>query len=78
MVRGQVDRAEAVMRRIYSHATEEQLKMKVKVLQAGVQASAEIARTTTFFERIRSLLVIGVNRRALSERPSFNHLSGLK
>ena len=59
------------MRKIYSHATEEQLKLKVKVLQAGVEASAEITRTTTLFQRVKSILFIGVNRRALSELSTF-------
>ena len=67
MVRGQFGQAEAVMRKIYSHASEEQLKLKVKVLQAGVEASAEISRTTTLFQRIKSILFIGTNRRALSK-----------
>jgi hypothetical protein len=66
LVKGKRDEAEAIMRKIYANATEEQLKLKVRVLQAWVQASIEIERTTTLWQRMKSILFVGVNRRALS------------
>ncbi|KAI0795722.1 general substrate transporter [Abortiporus biennis] len=63
--RGNVDAARAVMRRVYARATTEQIDLKVKVLNAAVKRSVEIANTTTLIERIGSILRNPVNRRAL-------------
>jgi len=63
--KGKLRDAELVMRKIYSHATNEQLALKVKVLQAAVKDSIDIANSTTVLQRCRSMLVIPVNRRAL-------------
>ncbi|KLO16543.1 general substrate transporter [Schizopora paradoxa] len=63
--KGKLAEAEGVMRKIYSHATNEQLTLKVKVLQAAVKESIDIANSTTVLERCRSMLFIPVNRRAL-------------
>jgi SP family myo-inositol transporter-like MFS transporter 13 len=62
---GQVDRATAIVSKIYSHATPEQIALKVKVLNAAVKQSIEITRTTTFWQRLHSILFVPVNRRAL-------------
>ena len=43
---GQIDRATNIVSKIYAHATEEQVALKVQVLQAAVRQSIEIARTT--------------------------------
>ncbi|KAL4248633.1 major facilitator superfamily protein [Abortiporus biennis] len=63
--RGNVNAARAVMRRVYARATTEQIDLKVKVLNAAVKRSVEIANTTTLIERIGSILRNPVNRRAL-------------
>ncbi|KAI0265420.1 general substrate transporter [Gloeopeniophorella convolvens] len=63
--RGQVEEARAVMSKVYSHATPEQIDLKVKVLQAAVKQSIEITRTTTFWQRLHSILFVPINRRAL-------------
>jgi len=55
------------MRKIYSHATNEQLTLKVKVLKVAVQESIDIANSTTVLQRCKSMLFIPVNRRALSK-----------
>lgn len=41
--------------------------LKVKVLKAAVQESIDISNSTTLMERCKSMLLIPVNRRALSE-----------
>ena len=63
---GQIDRATNIVSKIYAHATEEQVALKVQVLQAAVRQSVEIARTTTIWQRLRMLVLKPVNRRALS------------
>ncbi|VDB86463.1 unnamed protein product [Peniophora sp. CBMAI 1063] len=62
---GQLDRAHNIVGKIYAHATEEQVALKVQVLQAAVRQSIEIARTTTIWQRLRMLFFKPVNRRAL-------------
>ena len=42
---------------------------QVKVLRAAVQQSIDIKNSTSFIERSKSLLVVPVNRRALSKLP---------
>ncbi|TCD63427.1 myo-inositol transporter [Steccherinum ochraceum] len=63
--RGNVEAARAVMAKVYSKATPEQVDLKVKALSAAVQHSIEIANTTTLFERIKRILMVPANRRAL-------------
>ncbi|KAH8101726.1 general substrate transporter [Cristinia sonorae] len=63
--RGNIEGARAVMAKVYSKATSEQVDLKVKALNAAVQHSVEIANTTTLFQRIHRILVIPENRRAL-------------
>lgn len=65
IVRGKLQEAENVMRKIYSHATLEQVKLKVKVLQVAVQENIRISKSTTLFERMKSVLLTPVHRRAL-------------
>ncbi|KAI0029264.1 general substrate transporter [Vararia minispora EC-137] len=62
---GQVERATWIISKIYASATSEQIELKVKVLQATVKQSIEITRTTTFWQRLYSILFVPVNRRAL-------------
>lgn len=64
--KGRSEQAEEVLRRIYAHATEEQVKLKVKVLKTAVQESIDITNSTTLLQRAVSVVSVPVNRRALS------------
>lgn len=63
---GQIDRATNIIGKIYAHATEEQIALKVQVLQAAVRQSIEISRTTTSWQRMRMLVLKPAHRRAMS------------
>ncbi|RXW24606.1 hypothetical protein EST38_g1204 [Candolleomyces aberdarensis] len=63
--RGDIPEATKVMRKIYQYAQPSEVELKVKVLDASVQRSIEITRTTTFAQRMGSMLLDPVNRRAL-------------
>ncbi|KAL5520883.1 hypothetical protein ACEPAF_2886 [Sanghuangporus sanghuang] len=65
IMRGKLQEADAVMRKIYSHATPEQIKLKVKVLQTAVQESIRIEKTTTLLQRMQSIVLVPTHRRAL-------------
>ena len=65
MMRGKPQEAEAVMSKIYSHATAEQVRLKVKVLEAAVQESVRIKKTTTLLQRMQSVILVPTHRRAL-------------
>ncbi|KDQ17790.1 hypothetical protein BOTBODRAFT_29944 [Botryobasidium botryosum FD-172 SS1] len=65
MRRGHIEIAERNMRKIYPYATAEQVALKVKVLRAAVQESVDITNRTTFLQRLRSIVAVPVNRRAL-------------
>ena len=54
------------MHRIYAYATDEQIKLKVKVTQVAVQESINITKSTTLLQRMQSILYVPRNRRALS------------
>ncbi|KAL9709157.1 hypothetical protein Ac2012v2_007510 [Leucoagaricus gongylophorus] len=60
--KGNTSAARDVMRKIYAYAKPEDIDLKVRVLDAAVQQSIHITRTTTFYDRSKSMLV---NRRAL-------------
>ncbi|KAF9497573.1 general substrate transporter [Pleurotus eryngii] len=63
--KGNLSAAHAVMTRVYAHANERDVDLKVKVLQAAVQQSIKITNSTTLFQRCRSMFSNPVNRRAL-------------
>ncbi|THU80578.1 sugar transporter [Dendrothele bispora CBS 962.96] len=63
--RGNIEAAKSIMGKIYAYAKPEEVDLKVKVLQASVQQSIEIANSTNIFHRFKNMLVDGVNRRAL-------------
>ncbi|KAF8609784.1 general substrate transporter [Ceratobasidium sp. AG-I] len=63
--RGQLERAQRNMAKIYAFATPSQIENKVKVLRAAVQESIDIQNSTTFFQRFKSIFTVPVNRRAL-------------
>ena len=54
------------MHRIYAYATDEQIKLKIKVMRVSVQESIDITKSTTLVQRMQSVLFIPRNRRALS------------
>ena len=54
------------MHRIYAYATDEQIKLKIKVMQVAVQESINITKSTTLLQRMQSILYVPRNRRALS------------
>ena len=54
------------MHRIYTYATDEQIKLKIKVMRVAVQESIDITKSTTLVQRMQSVLFIPRNRRALS------------
>lgn len=56
-----------IMRKIYRYATAEQIHLKVRVLQAAVQESIDVKNSTTFFQRVKLILFVPSNRRALSK-----------
>ena len=55
------------MRKIYAHATEEQVKMKANALQAAVKESIDITNSTTLLERVLSVVdaSLGILRRVV-------------
>ncbi|KZT00707.1 general substrate transporter [Laetiporus sulphureus 93-53] len=63
--RGNVEAAHCVMSKIYGLATPEQVDLKVKVLEVAVKQCVEITNSTTLWQRFKSILFVGVNRRAL-------------
>jgi len=63
--RGDMDAANAVMRKIYARATSEQVDLKVKILSAAVKQSIHIANTTTLVQRVGLIFSKPINRRAL-------------
>ena len=65
LVKGHQEEFEKVMHRIYAYATDEQIKLKIKVMQVAVQESIDITKSTTFVQRMQSILFVPRNRRAL-------------
>ncbi|KZP10648.1 hypothetical protein FIBSPDRAFT_872439 [Athelia psychrophila] len=53
------------MGRIYAFATPAQVVLKTTVFRASVHQSIEITKSTTFFQRLKSMMLVPVNRRAL-------------
>ncbi|KAL0945877.1 hypothetical protein HGRIS_012160 [Hohenbuehelia grisea] len=63
--RGDLKGARAIMGKIYAFAKPEEVDLKVNVLCASVRRSIEISNSTTFLQRIKSIIFDPVNRRAL-------------
>ncbi|PIL29118.1 MFS general substrate transporter [Ganoderma sinense ZZ0214-1] len=63
--RQKIEAARAIMAKIYSHATPEQVDLMVKSLAEAVKQSVEISNNTTLLQRIHLILFNGINRRAL-------------
>ncbi|KAG5640844.1 hypothetical protein DXG03_006866 [Asterophora parasitica] len=53
------------MSKIYAFARPGEVDLKVKVLHAAVQRSIDITNSTTFMQRLKSMLFYPINRRAL-------------
>ena len=53
------------MHRIYAYVTDEQIKLKIKVMRVAVQESIDITKSTTLVQRMQSILFVPRNRRAL-------------
>lgn len=66
---GDQNAALRIMQKIYAYATPEQIELKVKALTAAVQEAVDITNTTTFAQRLYSIVFISSNRRALSACP---------
>lgn len=63
--KGNIEAAHKVLERVYTQATAEQIDLQLQILRASVQQSIDIANSTTFFERFKSMITVPVNRRAL-------------
>ncbi|KAK4687878.1 MFS transporter, SP family, solute carrier family 2 (myo-inositol transporter), member 13, partial [Tremellales sp. Uapishka_1] len=57
--------ARSVLSKIYPLATEHQLDLKIQVMDTAVRQSVAISGSTTFSDRVASLVHVGMNRRAL-------------
>lgn len=55
----------AVLRKMYGRASEEDIRRKLEVLERSIAVSREVVERTTFGHRLKSMLVVGSNRRAL-------------
>ncbi|WVW83564.1 hypothetical protein I302_105585 [Kwoniella bestiolae CBS 10118] len=65
LLRSNVHSAHAIISKIYPLATPHQIDQKVGIMRRAVQQSKEISDSTTFGQRLKSLLKNGGNRRAL-------------
>ncbi|WVQ82390.1 hypothetical protein IAT38_004518 [Cryptococcus sp. DSM 104549] len=65
LLRSNVDAARDIIAKIYPLARREQVDRKVEIMQAAVQQSKEYNDRSTWLERLRSLVMVGTNRRAL-------------
>ncbi|KAJ3528984.1 hypothetical protein NMY22_g9184 [Coprinellus aureogranulatus] len=77
--RGDMEAATKVLSTVYQFASPEQVALKAKVLQVSVQRSVYITEHTTFFQRLGSIFLDPVNRRALivgCGMQAFQQLSG--
>ena len=54
-----------VLRKIYGRASEEDVRRKMEVLERSIAMSREVVERTTFGQRLKSMVTVGANRRAL-------------
>lgn len=74
-----MEAATKVLSTVYQFATPEQVALKAMLLQTSVQRSIYITEHTTFFQRLGSMFLDPVNRRALivgCGMQAFQQLSG--
>ncbi|ORX36912.1 general substrate transporter [Kockovaella imperatae] len=72
--------ARAVLVKIYPYADDEQVDARLSLMMAGVRQSTVLAQSSTWLNRLRSLLNEGPNRRALvigSGLQAFQQLTGI-
>ncbi|WVR07320.1 hypothetical protein IAU60_004361 [Kwoniella sp. DSM 27419] len=65
LLRGNTHLASSILAKIYPQAAPYQLETRVESLRKSVQQSKRVTDSTTWFQRLQSLVMIGVNRRAL-------------
>ncbi|OWZ59371.1 MFS transporter, SP family, solute carrier family 2 (myo-inositol transporter), member 13 [Cryptococcus neoformans c8] len=65
LLRSDVAGARAITAKIYPLATIEQVDRKIEIMKAAVDQSIEYNANSTWFERLKSLVMVGTNRRAL-------------
>lgn len=63
--RGDTRQARKVLEKVYPLASSEQIDLKTQVMMTSVEQSRRIERSTTFGQRLKSMAMIGMNRRAL-------------
>ncbi|WVF71779.1 hypothetical protein IAT40_006587 [Kwoniella sp. CBS 6097] len=65
LLRSRVHEAHSILAKIYPLANSYQIEQKVDIMRRAVQQSKEVTERTAFMERLRSLVLVGGNRRAL-------------
>ncbi|WWC70515.1 uncharacterized protein I206_104466 [Kwoniella pini CBS 10737] len=65
LLRSDLHAAHQILSRVYPLATPHQIDRKLNIMRRSVEQSKELSRRTTFGEKLRSLIEIGGNRRAL-------------
>ncbi|WWD17533.1 hypothetical protein CI109_101974 [Kwoniella shandongensis] len=65
LLRSKVDKARSILAKIYPLATSTQVDQKVEIMRAAVQQTQVVNEQTTWLERLRSLVMVGTNRRGL-------------
>lgn len=63
--RGQRDEATVVLRKIYKHATEEVIQLKLRVIDANVLESTKLHREFNFWQRMKIMWNHKPYRRAI-------------
>ncbi|WWC61536.1 uncharacterized protein I303_104120 [Kwoniella dejecticola CBS 10117] len=65
LLRSNVHAAHLILSKIYPLATPHQIDQKVEIMKRAVRRSKEVNDSTSLAERLRSLIHVGANRRAL-------------
>ncbi|OCF39359.1 MFS transporter, SP family, solute carrier family 2 (myo-inositol transporter), member 13 [Kwoniella heveanensis CBS 569] len=65
LLRSKIPEAHCILSKIYPLADSYQIDRKVKIMRKAVQQSRDVTERTTFGQRLRSLILVGGNRRAL-------------
>ncbi|KAK8864166.1 hypothetical protein IAR55_001412 [Kwoniella newhampshirensis] len=65
LLRSKTNAARAIVAKIYPLATSSQVDQKVDIMRTAAQQSKEVNDSTTWLERLKSLVLVGTNRRGL-------------